>query len=869
MDATGERSGVLRVTTMPFETLDRLTVPTTSRELADRHATDRRLAAEAASLGEELFALAGRPEAAGPAGAARRNAVLALRRDLHRGRITEHAGSRLDLLPPPLSTRVTMHGASRTRHAAAIASVARTFEAELLETERALIATMTTPHATEGLRLAGRALLDKVRRAAATDPAAWRHGERQAIAKAVAYFARFTTKTSPNGFFCATAHARFAGDMATVAGENRIRVEVRLGVGEARKVTACLAVDPVFEPHQVVTVNPTLRRRPGGGWTFWKTASSRNADDTEVRSEVPDHPVLAAFLAEAQNGTLATADLIRAAAARSGLDPGAAEVQGFFRRLLAIGILDHEVWIPWSSWRPLRDLAAFTRRVPVAPEWLAEAGAIECQVDGLATLDPAARVAALDPLAARIEALPHARPIARDDLFRADAATAFDVTLPETVLDPLARFVASYARFYSALYPAPLYRAGHVRRFLARFAADTDVEALDLYHGVFEPDPQARPTAFPEPRRSARSPDREAARRAFHELRDELVRRARAADGEEIVLAGDDWSGLLRDLPPTPAYSCGLLFQIGATDPAAIGAGRWRAAINAIYPGGGFSVSRLASLHAGDDRWVEAELARGHRWLERSGAVLAEVSSMHGGRTANAGLRPPLLAHEIVLPGDHPTPGKVALPLADLVVRFDAASAEFELRSKAHGCRVVPVVSSGISTEGFLSFLVEVGRQGVQPLAYFPGFDVEDMPVWPRVRCGNVVLFRRRWRCPAGEVPGAGARRIDFARFAEVARWREDLALPRRVFVHTSVEPKPFFVDFAAPLLVEQMLRAIPIPGAEPATVHLTEMLPSPDELWLRDAAGRYASEFLVHFAHPAQFVPPAARPAFSAETAR
>src|SRR5262249_1543471 len=141
------------------------------------------------------------------------------------------------------------------------------------------------------------------------------------------------------------------------------------------------------------------------------------------------------------------------------------------------------------------------------------------------------------------------------------------------------------------------------------------------------------------------------------------------------------------------------------------------------------------------------------RWMERPGAVLAEVSFMHGGRTANAGLRPPLLRYEIELPGDRVSRGRVALPLSDLVVRYESGSGGVRLRSKSQNCDGLPVISSGISSEGFISFLTEIGRQGIQPLAYFPGFNVDDVAHWPRFRVGKVVLFRRRWLVPSSDLP--------------------------------------------------------------------------------------------------------------------
>ena len=475
----------------------------------------------------------------------------------------------------------------------------------------------------------------------------------------------------------------------------------------------------------------------------------------------------------------------------------------------------------------------------------------------------------MDAIEVKLERLAHRRPLAIDDLFRADAATAIEIALPDVVRAELARFMSTYARFYSAMYPAPLYRAGMVRKFLSRYPADTDVELLDIYHGMFEPITQPRRAAFPEPQHAeADAWQGSAAAAAYRRLRDEFVARARAANGAgEITLGAADWEGLLGDTP-IPPYACGVLFQVAARDLESLAGGRWRACLNAIYPGGGLSLSRLASLHgaAGEaTSWVEDELRRGHRWLERHDAVLAEVSFMHAARTANAGLRPPLLAHEIELPGDRASPGANAIPISDLTVRFDTASGEFHLCSRSLGVRVVPIVSSGISSEGIVSFLVEIGRQGTQPLAYFPGFEVEGVTEWPRVRCGNIVLFRRRWRFAADQVPRTASRRIDAGAHLEVARWRAQHRLPRHVFVHSSAEPKPFYVDLESPLFVSRMLRTVPEPERAAArdpvaneraastawALHVTEMLPAPDELWVRDAAGHYASEFLLHFAHP------------------
>jgi hypothetical protein len=77
--------------------------------------------------------------------------------------------------------------------------------------------------------------------------------------------------------------------------------------------------------------------------------------------------------------------------------------------------------------------------------------------------------------------------------------------------------------------------------------------------------------------------------------------------------------------------------------------------------------------------------------------------------------------------------------------------------------------------------------------------------------------------------------------------------MPRHVFARTPLEKKPFYVDFCAPLLVGNLVRAVrravaeSVPGDGPAMVDIVEMLPRPEELWLTDSAGRrYTAELRV-----------------------
>jgi hypothetical protein len=59
------------------------------------------------------------------------------------------------------------------------------------------------------------------------------------------------------------------------------------------------------------------------------------------------------------------------------------------------------------------------------------------------------------------------------------------------------------------------------------------------------------------------------------------------------------------------------------------------------------------------------------------------------------------------------------------------------------------------------------------------------------------------------------------------------------VFARTDGEGKPIYVDLDSPLLVRQLTRF----AARADLVRFTEMVPGPDELWLRAGGRSYTSE--------------------------
>lgn len=853
---------LLRVAGLPFERLGSIAPLRSASPTAELLRREELAAVTAVSLGDALFRAAGARDSAGdPDRAKSRAAILALRRDIHNDRSLR--ANDLDRARPDLSPELVAALGRRTKETEALVAVRRrcveAIGEDLDAARRAIALAARDPLFEEGVWLSSRSLVEGLRGLARRIPETWGHKERHLAGKAFAFLVRFCTKTSPNGLFCATAVAAIVDGSAAVSGRAGVEhVDVLLSVAEARKVAACLGVDPALDAAIHPRPNPTLVEDVDG-WTFWRPATLRDPDDDEVRSRVRDHDVVRAFLEETgTEGARTVPELLEFVSARCGIPRD--DLDDFYRQLRDRGILIGEIEIPYNERRPLRFLADAAQRVDCEPPWLGAVLAIEERVGALPRLSSRLRMDEAERIFTAMEALPHRRPLEPDEAIRLDAASGLAVQLPAAVLDALQDGLKPYVRLFSAMYPERIYRSALAARFLGAFPADTDIGLLEIYHGLFEPEERERPPSFPEPDRVTRRSD--GASEALEAMRRARTFFAEAARGvrrgEEVEITDGGLRRIVGDFPE-PAWSCGVLFQIAAGGPEAVSRGDYRIVLSALFNGAGLALARFANLHGGDDteaNRVVAELRRGFAWAEREGAVVAELTYNHNARTANAGLRPSIFRHEIELPGEKASPGAVAIPLRELTVRWDSASGRFVIRWTRTGVEVVPVINSGVNPVGIISFLIDVGRQGQQPLGYFPGFEEAGVTHWPRFVCGRTVIFRERWTFGEGDWPAPvpGGRLLGEAEFfLELARWRRRHDLPRHVFVHSVAEPKPRYIDLDSPALIAQFQRAA---AAEPASLRgslqVTEMLPSPEELWIRTEEGRYATEFLVHMRGPA-----------------
>lgn len=105
----------------------------------------------------------------------------------------------------------------------------------------------------------------------------------------------------------------------------------------------------------------------------------------------------------------------------------------------------------------------------------------------------------------------------------------------------------------------------------------------------------------------------------------------------------------------------------------------------------------------------------------------------------------------------------------------------------------------------------------------------------PRVKVGEVTYQRERWRMSGAKV--LTAKGLDL--FLLLRREAQQRGWPRFVYVRSATERKPYLIDTRSPFALE-LLRHVAQDGAE---LTFEEMLPGPNELWLKDDRGRYTCE--------------------------
>lgn len=116
----------------------------------------------------------------------------------------------------------------------------------------------------------------------------------------------------------------------------------------------------------------------------------------------------------------------------------------------------------------------------------------------------------------------------------------------------------------------------------------------------------------------------------------------------------------------------------------------------------------------------------------------------------------------------------------------------------------------------------------------------------PRISIDRLIVARESWGFTPAELLFA-CEKAAADRFIAARCWANRHQMPRFVFVKVPTEQKPCFIDFDSPISIDmlaKMVRQNMEQHPDDLCVTITEMLPTPDQLWLRDADDRhYSSE--------------------------
>ena len=169
-------------------------------------------------------------------------------------------------------------------------------------------------------------------------------------------------------------------------------------------------------------------------------------------------------------------------------------------------------------------------------------------------------------------------------------------------------------------------------------------------------------------------------------------------------------------------------------------------------------------------------------------------------------------------------------------------------------CRALPagmlrVIDTGSSVavrgrDGSIQFdaLELFGTRVVDEAERLLGEVLPVLPHTPRTSLGKLVISRECWNVARKDMPFF--REKDPAQqFLDMRVWGRASGMPRRVFVKSPAERKPWFLDFNSPVLMaifSSLVRKLP----EDAQVRFVEMFPDLNDLWLVDRDGlRFTGE--------------------------
>ena len=128
-------------------------------------------------------------------------------------------------------------------------------------------------------------------------------------------------------------------------------------------------------------------------------------------------------------------------------------------------------------------------------------------------------------------------------------------------------------------------------------------------------------------------------------------------------------------------------------------------------------------------------------------------------------------------------------------------------------------------------------------------FQVELPTHTPRIIIGETVFQREQWRFTRQQILPGKYTGASFELLRDMHRAAKRTGLPRYLFLRVPGERKPVFIDRYNYFLLELLHYLVP---AETAFT-MQEMLPTPEQLWLRNEGGTYCAELRLSLGYTAR----------------
>jgi thiopeptide-type bacteriocin biosynthesis protein len=492
---------------------------------------------------------------------------------------------------------------------------------------------------------------------------------------------------------------------------------------------------------------------------------------------------------------------------------------------------------------PLDDILAQLSRLPSGTH---VATVLRSVKDRLVALDEEglrASPADYSALADDLKSLPAEVDVAR--LFQVDMMKPFrNGILPKAAIDEMASAVDLLSRVGQTSEPEDIstFRDAFVHRYEHAWVPLLDVVDEESGLGFGTSPGWANPPILRGINLAGRS-DSDGAAAEFKSL---LLRRVvgQCADGiNELALEK-------ADLPEASAASdclAGAFYlnvQLVAESMVALRKGEFRVVIrNVGGPPGAALLGRFC--HADPEL---SEHVRRHLRAEEAqdvDAVYAEIVHLPEGRVGNVLYRPVLREYEITYLGRSGASPAQQIPASDLLVSVTPGG-EIVLYSQRLSRRVIPRLTNA---HGYMNprlpsvyrFLCYLQHQGARGVPVFSWGSLDSLDTLPRLRVGRVILALARWRLSQQEI-----KKIDrgdrYLCFLAVQEWRQRRGLPRWIVLKLNDQHLP--VDLDNVLSVDAFIHTL----KRTQEAMLQEMYPSPEDLCISGAEGRFHHELLVPF---------------------